>query len=36
MYVNRMAVGWVSGTNITLTASDRPAALREPEGIDDR
>jgi hypothetical protein len=30
MYVNRQSVPWLSATNITLTAADRPAALPEP------
>ncbi len=30
LYVNRHAVGWNSGTNITLTASERPATWNEP------
>jgi hypothetical protein len=30
LYVNRQPVGWISRTNLTLTAADRPAALPEP------
>jgi hypothetical protein len=36
LYVNRMAVGWGPGTNITLEASDRPAARVDPERVDGR
>jgi hypothetical protein len=31
LYVNRQAAAWNSGTNITLTAADRPAAWPEPK-----
>ena len=30
LYVNRRERGWITGTNITLTAADRPASLPEP------
>jgi hypothetical protein len=30
MYVNRQPVPWITATNITLTAADRPEALPEP------
>jgi hypothetical protein len=36
LYVNRMAMGWGPGTNITLKPSDRPATLRDPERIEGR
>jgi len=31
MYVNRQPVPWITATNITLTAADRPAAFPEPK-----
>jgi hypothetical protein len=31
LYVNRRAVAWSSGTNITLRTSDRPVSLPDPK-----